>query len=124
MTSAEPQELAYDEQIGHLTRQLEIARQKVAGLESELDWWKRGRELFGHPPNGSIGLATGSTKPTLAQGLFLIADEAFPEKIEWTASEMMAALRERGWMPTGKYAEHSVRTKLSNVAQPGGTFRR
>jgi hypothetical protein len=122
MTSPAPQDLPYDEQIGYLSRQLAIAREKVAELEAELGWWQRGRELFGSA-SGGPPTANGA-KPTLAQAIFLVADEALPERVEWTAPEVIEALTARGWMPNGKNAEHTVRNKLSQLARPDGSFRR
>src|SRR5450759_2308175 len=72
----DPVELPYDEKIADLERQLEAARQSTLALEGQLEWWKRGRELYGHAAtNGNATelvpeehvFQTG-TKPTLAPG--------------------------------------------------------
>lgn len=113
-------DLPYDEQIAEISRKLSFARQTVGELEAELDWWTRGRELYGgtRDPNKLL-----DRKPTLAQALVVVMESGLDpdmEKREWTAPEIMEALRAQGWMPNGKNAEHTVRTKLGQLARPDG----
>jgi hypothetical protein len=125
MSSPDPQELPYDDQIADLNSKLSFARQKVEELEAELDWWQRGRDLYGKAttsaPNGS---ANRGAKPTLATAIIAVMEAVLPERAEWTAPEVMEQLRERGWMPNGKNAEHTVRTKLGQLAQADGPLTR
>jgi hypothetical protein len=136
VTSLNPHELAYDEQIDDLTRELDSARLKVAALEVKLAWWQRGRELYGENQNRAVitthpavassnaTLTVRGAKPTLAHAIVDVMDSGLPDQTEWTAPEIMAQLREHGWMPGGKYGEHTVRTKLGQLAKPGGPLRR
>jgi hypothetical protein len=111
MTSIEPQKLPYDVQIADLTRRLNEAREDVKALESELDWWLRGRDLYGSPDsNGSA-----APKPTLAKAILHVMSEG--DQTEWTATAIMEALDSHGWMPNGTTAEHAVRTKLAKLAR-------
>jgi hypothetical protein len=128
VTSKAPQELPYDEQIVDLERRLAEARKAASALEAELEWWQRGRELYGPTQeSGSVvsrGLEAGDKRPTLALAIFLVMDSGRPEQTAWTAPQVMVALRERGWMPSGKNAEHTVRTKLGQLAKDGSLVRR
>jgi len=63
-----------------------------------------------------------SAKPTLAQAIVVVMEGQIPGKREWTAPQIMEQLREHGWMPSGKNAEHTVRTKLGQLARPGGVL--
>jgi hypothetical protein len=113
MNSAGPQELPYDAQIAALTEQLEEAREKAAAIEAQLDWWQRGRDLYGSPKsNGNV--ARGA-KPTLAQAIVRLMSES--DRPEWTAGMIMEGLRSHGWMPNGSTAKHAVRTKLAKLAR-------
>ena len=111
MNSAGPQQLPYDAQIADLSQQLEEAREKVTAIEAKLDWWQRGRDLYG-PSGGNI--ATGA-KPTLAQAIVRVMNEG--GRTEWPTSAIMEALEDRGWMPNGTTAVHAVRTKLAKLAR-------
>jgi hypothetical protein len=118
-------ELPYDERIATLTKELEGLRLRVEEVEAELDWWQRGRALFGSgATNGAprttelapatVVFGTGA-KPTLAQAIVrLMADG---DRESWTAPEVMEGLRARGWMPQSKSAEHFVRSKLASLAR-------
>jgi hypothetical protein len=113
MNSISPQALAYDAEIADLTQQLEKARERVKTLEGELDWWERGRDMFGH--SASNGSAPSEPKPTLAQAIVRLMIEG--DRTEWPTSAIMEALESRGWMPNGATAEHAVRSKLAKLAR-------
>lgn len=115
MTSTKPQELAYDAQIADLTRQLEAAREKMAELEARLDWWQRGRDLYGSPDSNGSSSVVGAGKPTLAKAILRVMNEG--DQTEWAAGAIMESLRSRGWMPNGTSAEHAVRTKVAKLAR-------
>jgi exonuclease VII small subunit len=128
----DPVELPYDEKIADLERQLEAARQSTLALEGQLEWWKRGRELYGHAAtNGNATelvpeehvFQTG-TKPTLAQGIVRVMKSAQPGKETWTTTQVMAELRDRGWMPNGSSAEQVVRARLARMAREDGGLKR
>lgn len=130
--STNPIELPYDQQIADLERELDEARKKAAALEARLDWWKQGRELYGHAtPNGKITelvpeehvFQTGA-KPTLAQGIIRVMKSAEPPRETWNAAQVMTELRNRGWMPNGSTAEHVVRARLAKMAREDGGLRR
>jgi hypothetical protein len=128
MTSTDPQQLPYDEQIADLDSKLAYARQKVTELEAELDWWQRGRDLYGQRAATTSAAPgkqrTPGTKPTLAQAIGLVMEAGLPELTHWTAPEVMERLRANGWMPNGKNAEHTVRSKLGQLAREDGSLRR
>jgi hypothetical protein len=112
MTSSKgPQALPYDTRIAELSERLEAARGEVAAIESELDWWRKGRDLYGSP-NGTLD--TGA-KPTLARGIIRLMSE--DDREEWPTSAIIEALKDRGWMPNGTSAVHAVRTKLAKLAR-------
>jgi hypothetical protein len=128
MSHIDPHGLHYDERIADLTTRLNGARQRVNELESELEWWQRGRALYGHdlPPDDIGGKTTElvpsrdvllqpGTKPTLAQAIVRVMKDG--ELSEWTPPQIMDALRTNGWMPKGSSAEHMVRTRLAQMAR-------
>jgi hypothetical protein len=145
MTKVDPHTLPYDDQIARLTREIDALRQKLATLESELDWWQQGRDLYGSDvsangevPDGTATVSAGAqtaaaggkttelvpgsdvlgspgTKPTLAQAIVRVMADG-PRK-RWTATQVMADLRANDWMPKGTSAEHQVRTKLAHLAR-------
>jgi hypothetical protein len=135
MTQVDPHTLPYDDQIVRLTGELDAVRQQLATLESELDWWQQGRELYGSADSGNgageqtteyeaktTELVPGSdvllspgTKPTLAQAIVRVMADGSRKR--WTASQIMDGLRTKGWMPKGTSAEHQVRTKLASLAR-------
>jgi hypothetical protein len=124
MSHAEPQELPYEAEIAHLTRELNEAREEVAKLEgarekateleARLRWWQQGRDLFGSGSNGGTAPA-GESKPTLAKAILHVMHEG--DRTEWPTGTIMEALESRGWMPNGTTAEHAVRTKLAKLAR-------
>jgi hypothetical protein len=131
--SSNPIELPYDEQIADLERRLDEARKNAAALEAQLDWWKQGRELYGHgkTTNGKTTelvpeehvFQTGA-KPTLAQAIVRVMKSAEPARERWNAAQVMTELRNRGWMPNGPTAEHVVRARLAKMAREDGGLKR
>jgi hypothetical protein len=136
MTQSDPHRLPYDARIAELTARLLDARHKVTELEAELEWWQRGRALYGHdlPHDGAGGKVTElvpsrevllqpGTKPTLAQAIVRIMQDG--EQNQWSPPQIMDELRSHGWMPNGSSAEHMVRTKLAQMARdPNGPVKR
>jgi hypothetical protein len=108
-------ELDYTEQIADLSRKLDAARQAVVQLESEVEWWERGRDLYGPPASNGSGKTI--ERPTLARAIIQVFETAQEGKTEWMVSQIISELRDRGWMPTGKSAEQQVRTKLSQLSR-------
>jgi DNA-binding XRE family transcriptional regulator len=119
MSAISPHELDYADQIADLSEKLDAARQTVIQLESKLEWWERGRDLYGVPASNGSGHATErfGEKPTLAQAIIHVFKAAQEGKTEWMVAQIIVELRDRGWMPTGKSAEQQVRTKLSQLSR-------
>lgn len=105
-----PKELPYEAQIADLSRQLETAREHVAELETQLDWWRKGRDLYG--ASNSKG---AEQKPTLAKAILRVMDEG--DQTEWPTAAIIEALESRGWMPNGTSAVHAVRARLAKLAR-------
>ena len=123
MPEIDPHLLPYDTQIADLTRKLADARNAVAALEKELDWWTSGRDLYGTPssPNGDrllhVAQAHAGKKPTLGDALAIVIATANPGQTDWTAKQILAQLRDRGWLPGGQDPDHRVRAKLAEMAR-------
>jgi hypothetical protein len=115
----------------------EAALKKTA---AELSWWREGLALFAAEPqsdetpveaaipkevartNGSRPTSgpdpsTTASNPTVRQAIVRVMIE--DERKEWAAGDIIAALRERDWMPGGEYAENTARTKLRALVKQG-----
>jgi hypothetical protein len=110
MSSVKPKELPYEDQIADLTSRLEAAKENVAELEAQLDWWRKGRDLYG--ASNSKG---AEQKPTLAKAILRVMDEG--DQTEWPTAAIIEALKSRGWMPNGTSAVHAVRARLAKLAR-------
>lgn len=114
----------------------EAALKKTA---AELSWWREGLALFaaesesGETPadvaipkeiartNGSRSTSgpdpIAASNPTVRQAIVRVMLE--DERKEWAAGDIITALKERGWMPGGEYAENTARTKLRALVKQG-----
>lgn len=110
MASIKPKELPYESQIADLTRQLDAAKETVTELEAQLDWWRKGRDLY-----GASGSQSAEQKPTLADAILRVMDEG--DQTEWPTAAIIEGLKSRGWMPNGTSAVHAVRTRLAKLAR-------
>jgi hypothetical protein len=113
MANADPQELAYAAEIARLEQRVAAAREEASELEAQLDWWIKGRNLYGS--NQSPEVEADHGKPTLAKAIVHVMEEN--RTAAWETGEIMAGLRSRGWMPTGVSAEHTVRSRLAKMAR-------
>jgi hypothetical protein len=129
-TQVDPRDLPYEATIAELNQRLRDAKAKlvdlervrmlVAELQDELDWWTRGRDRYASGPTAESAPDEPDptpVKPTLARAIVTIVGTAQPGKTAWSVAEIMAQLRDRGWMPNGDSAEHVVRARTAQLAR-------
>jgi 1,2-phenylacetyl-CoA epoxidase catalytic subunit len=113
----------YRERIDDLKAKRDAAGKKLERLEAELAWWEDGLRIFfparevdafSGPDNASL---LDGRKPPLREAILRVMNES--QRRAWTSKDVVAVLQERGWMPTGKYAVHTVRQRLRDLANDG-----
>ena len=72
-------------------------------------------------PAGPTG-PTGAAKPTLPEAVLQVMIEGEPG-FWWTADNVLAALGQKGWSPSGKTPKNSVASTLSRLKEEGHLVR-
>jgi hypothetical protein len=113
----------YEARVAELRTKRDAARKRLGKIEAELAWWEEGLRLFGlgeqePPATTQPTLALVDSKPPLREAIVRVIKEGSAAK-RWESKDVAAVLQERGWMPTGKYAMHTVRQRLRDLANDG-----
>jgi len=134
--SPNPSQIDYSSNIKDL--EAKLAEHDVEGqrLRAELDWYRKGLELFGaqngrgpesRPSSTTELVPTAEVfhsggKPRLRQAVLMVMGERQPaggEEHAWRARDILVALAHRGWAPNGSHADHVVRKMLADLAERG-----
>lgn len=126
----------FDANVQRLSEELLEAERTLDRLQRELNWWASGRSLFeehikavsqqtnGSKPKGTVTveafnprspMATGGHKPTLRKAIITVMENS--DRKNWGTEDLFSALKERGWFPNGKTAEHATRKMLARMAR-------
>ncbi len=132
-----PSQLDYPSEISSLEERVAAHEAEGRRLRDELDWYRKGLELFGAHNGGSpeppasrttelVSSAEvfhgGGGKPRLRQAVLMVMQERRTvggEEQVWRARDILAALAHRGWAPNGSHADHVVRKMLADLAERG-----
>ncbi len=109
---------AIQRRIDELKKEREPLASQLEKIDEELNWLLRGLVVYGEKGVGKSSAVTmNGRKPTLRQAILTVMKAG--SRIEWTSAEVIQALDDRGWLPQGKYATHTVRQRLRDMANSG-----
>jgi hypothetical protein len=99
--------------VQELREEIERTRQELNQLTDELEWWMAGRKFFGPSQDTGANSGVAEAKPTLREAIRRVMSER--PTSTWPAERVIEELRGRSWLPSGKNAEHTVRSMLANM---------
>jgi len=125
-----------EQKIRSLGKEVDDAEEYLDRLRQELEWYVRGRRLFGdsvqNPATDPLpGIAEEretsddteivggeeNGKPTLRDAILDVLGQE-PRKT-WQMEAVIEELRRHDWLPGGKNAEHHTRSKLAEMHRKG-----
>jgi hypothetical protein len=104
-----------DTRVNALRQEVQAKRKELSRLEAELEWWEVGRKFFGSEADGGDPGAAMAKKPTLRRAIVRVM--LTKPKSSWLTETIIAELRGRDWLPTGKNAPHRTRSMLAQMAR-------